>query len=279
MRTLFLLLVSTVVSSFSARLDAGEIFSDEFNNPGSSSTSGWYVRGENIEEGKNVEKGNLRLARKDREKAVPRNSGVWKSFPTVSLNEGESLRLTVVFSGAEVDSAPFFRVVVADSPNVIDGNGDVLSEPAPRFIYALGLPSGDFDRPEDQDNLGFFEATTENQISGTPFVTPNLTSFSAPSQIKPVFPGPRKVLTNGSYGSKAVLVWELHNKGGVILGKGSWTGPEGEKTDFLDVSAEVIQHFEFNKIGFGFMVWDADWADGKHLAESVLIDSVKLEKF
>jgi len=274
----YFLFATAFIFSFSVRLDAVEIFSDEFNNPGSSSTSGWYVRGGNLEEGKNVEEGNLRLARKDSALPVPRNGGVWKSFPSVSLNEGESLRLTVVFSGAEVDSAPFFRVVLADSPNVIDGNGDVLSEPAPRYIYALGLPSGDFDRPEDQDNLGFFEATTENQISATPFVTPNLMSFSAPSQIKPVFPGPRKVLTNGSYGSKAVLVWELHNKGGVILGKGSWTGSEGDKTDFLDVSAEMIQHFEFNKVGIGFMVWDADWADGKHLAESVLIDSVKLEK-
>ena len=229
-------------------------------------------------EEKNVKEGNLRLARKDREQAVPRNSGVWKSFPTATLAEGESLRLTVVFSGAEVESAPFFRVVLADSPNLIDGNGGVLDEPPPRFIYALGLPSGDFDQPEDQNNVGFFESTTENQIPGAPFVTPNLMSFTAPSPTKPVFSGPRKVLTNGPYGSSAVLVWELHNEKGVILSKGSWTGSEGEKTDFLDVHAEVIQHFAFNKVGIGFMVWDADWDGGKHLAESVLIDSVKLEK-
>lgn len=272
----YLFFAAALVFSFSARLDAGEIFSDVFDH---SSTSGWYVRGNNLQEVKNVEKGNLLLARKDREQAIPRNSGVWKSFPKATLANGESLRLTAVFSGAEVESAPFFRIVLADSPNVIDGNGGVLDEPAPRFIYALGLPSGAFDLVEDQDNLGFFEATNESQIPGTPSVMPNLMTFSAPRQTKPVFPGPRKVLTNGSYENKAVLVWELHNKRGVILSKGSWTGSDGEKTDFLDVHAETIQHFEFNKVGIGFMVWDADWADGKHLAESVSIDSVKLEKF
>jgi hypothetical protein len=87
------------------------------------------------------------------------------------------------------------------------------------------------------------------------------------------------VLVSGQYDRKATLVWELRNEGGVILCRGSWSDPEGEKVDFLDVPAEMIQHFEFNKVGIGFYVWDADWGAGKHLAESVSIDSVKLEKF
>jgi hypothetical protein len=100
----------------------------------------------------------------------------------------------------------------------------------------------------------------------------------AETTAQPVFPEKQKALVPGHYMRKATLVWELRNEKGMIVSKGSWTGPDGVKTPMLEVRAGEVVHFEFNKIGIGFVAWDAEWADGRHLAEAVLIDSVKLEK-
>ena len=270
MKSLFFPLVAIVATGLSTRLCAEVVFSDEFNKPGSSSDSDWYVRGENLKDENNVSGGSLLLARKDREQAVPRAGGVWKSFSQVSLKEGQTLRLTAVFSGAEVESAPFFRVVLADSPNPVDSNGSILKESPPFFFYALGLTTGEASQGHPS-NLGFLEVT---RGTGTSSLMENLT----PQDLKPIFQDPQKVLGSGQYDKKAVLVWELSNKGGVIVSKGSWTGPDGVRTDMLEVQAETVQHFDFNKVGIGFAVWDANWANDLHLAESVSIDSVKLEK-
>ncbi len=280
MKPLFFPLVITVATCLSSRLCAEVVFFDEFNKPGSSASSGWYVRGENLESEKNVKEGNLRLGRKDGLLPVSRAGGIWKSFAPVSLKEGQTLRLTVVFSGAEVENAPFFRVALADSPNSINAHGGILQEPAPYYLYELGLPSGAWaPRQEVGENLGFLEGASGGDAPSEARVAPCLLGFQSPPASKPVFPGPQVVLAPGQYDKKAVLVWELRNEGGTLVSTGSWTGPENSKTDMTEVSAAIIQHFDFNKIGIGFTVWDADWDGGKHLAESVSIDSVRLEKF
>ncbi len=271
MKSLFFSLVAIVATCVPPRVCAEVVFFDEFSKPGSSSSCDWYVRGENLKEENNVDNGSLFLGRNDREQPVPRAGSVWKSFPQVSLREGQTMRLTIVISGAEVESAPFFRVALADSPNPVDSNGGVLKEAPPFFFYALGLTTGEASQGHPV-NLGFFEVTRE---TGTSSLMESLASL----ELKPIFQDPQKVLVSGQYGKKAVLVWELSNRGGVIVSKGSWTGPDEVKTDMLEVQAEVVQHFDFNKMGIGFAVWDADWDNGKHLAESVSIDSVKLEKF
>jgi len=271
MKALLFSLVAIVATCGSPRVCAEVIFFDEFSKPGSSSSYDWYVRGENLKEENNVTKGSLFLGRNDREQSVPRAGSVWKSFPQVSLGEGQTVRLTVVISGAEVESAPFFRVSLADSLNPVDSNGGILKEAPPFFFYALGLTMGEASLGHPM-NLGFLEVTRE---TGTSSLMESLTSVD----LKPIFQDPQKVLVSGQYDKKAVLVWELSNKGGIIVSKGSWTGPDEVRTDMLEVQAEGVQHFDFNKIGIGFAVWDADWDGGKHLAESVSIDSIKLEKF
>lgn len=279
MKPLFFPLVAIVASCLSSRLCAEVVFFDEFNKPGSSASNGWYVRGENLESEKNVKEGSLQLGRKDGLLPVSRAGGIWKSFGQVSLKEGQTLRLTVVFSGAEVENAPFFRVALADSPNPIDANGGTLQEPMPSFLYELGLPSGAWaPRQEAGENLGFLEGASEEGIPSNALIAPCLLGFQSPPTAKPVFPGPQVVLAPGRYDNKAVLVWELHNEGGTMVSKGSWTGPEKDRTDMVEVRAGIVQHFDFNKVGIGFAVWDADWDGGKHLAESVSIDSIKLEK-
>jgi len=263
-----------------APLFAEVVFLDDFDTDGASTDFHWYVRGGNLEEEKNVKEGNLLLARKDGQEPVARNSGIWRSFDTVTLGEGEKLRLTIAFSGAEVESAPFFRIVLADSQSRIDSNGGIMAEPAPRFAYVLGLPAGaTVSLPEPGENLGFFEGTSEVAPPADFRIADCLMAFLSPPVAQPVFSDAQKVLESGSYDNKAVLVWELTNENGVIVSKGSWTDSKGNQADMLDVRAEKMQHFDFNKIGIGFCVWDAEWADGSHLAESVEIDSVQLEKF
>lgn len=267
---------------FSSRLPAEVIFSDDFNAAGSSSASAWYVRGENLRDEDNVEGGNLLLARKDGTQTVPKYGGVWKSFDSVSLNQGESLKLTIVFSGAEVEARAFgfFRIVLADSQNRIDANGGLLTEPDPRFFYALGLPSGTRGVVDPQfESVAFFEGAS-GQKANTDFnLAPCLLGFMAATPGKPIFPEGQKCLVPGEYANKATLVWELRNDGGTIVSRGALTDSDGVKTDMLEARAETILHFDFNKVGIGFAVWDADYWDGRHLAESVSIDSVKLEKF
>lgn len=258
------------------------IFSDDFNTAGSSATSAWYVRGENLRDENNVEGGNLLLARKDGTQTIPKYSGVWKSFDTVSLNQGESLKLTIVFSGADVEAKAFgfFRIAFTDSQSQIDANGGLLVEPHPRFFYALGLPTGTRGLVDPQfESVAFFEGSS-GQKANTDFnLAPCLLGFMAATPGKPIFPEGQKFLTPGEYGNKATLVWELRNDGGTIVSRGTWTDSDGVKTDMLEARAEAILHFDFNKVGIGFAVWDADYWDGRHLAESVSIDSVKLEKF
>jgi hypothetical protein len=258
-------------------LPAQVVFSDLFEKPGASAESGWYVRGGNLEETSNVRQGNLTLSRKLADQPVPRASGIWKSFPTVTLGANESLRLTIKFSGAETQSHPFFRIVLADSPEPVESNGPLLNETAERTAYVLALPAGNQAPLPDDNSMGFIEATAD-AYENRPRITGDLVSFSKEPTIQPIFQERMKVLTSEEYSPKAELIWELTNDNGVIVSKGSWKGADGNRIDMLEVRAENVQHFEFNKIGIAFAVWDKDWADNHALVDSVSIDSIQLEK-
>lgn len=254
---------------------AEKIFFDEFDSPDPSESAGWYFRGNNLETEQVVQSGDLVLARKDKDLPVSGGSAVWKSFDSVVIDAGQTLRLTIVFSGAEGEKWPYFLISLADSPNTIDAHGDVLNEPPPRYFYGLGLPFG-FEPGAGQ----FIEAAARSIWDQSSYhAAIDLLNLQAETPLQPIFAEPKRGLAPDRYADKAVLVWELHNEDGVMVSRGHWTGPDGSTVPLLELRAGQVQHFDFNKIGIGFMFWDAEWDYGKAVADSVWIDSVKLEKF
>lgn len=257
---------------------AQTLFNDTFDTAGDANTYGWYYHATNMNTANTVSGGNLVLSNTGTDPA--NNSGIWKSFGSTSLADGETLRLTVHVSGGTFgNNALGLNFTLVDSATAIGTNGGLLSGAVyPRYAYQLITPRG-----TTTGGTGGLSHDGVKQLYMTSGTTPGFTSQqlattqnaanAAPDANNPtlaVTGANQTFFTNGTYTSDAVLVWELSNVGGQMKFGGSFTAPNGgATTTFLTSDANLFDHFTFDKISISSTYWVG--------MNNVAINSVSME--
>ncbi len=257
---------------------AQTLFNDTFDTAGDANTYGWYYHATNMNTANTVSGGNLVLSNTGTDPA--NNSGIWKSFGSTSLADGETLRLTVHVSGGTFgNNALGLNFTLVDSATSINSNGGVLSSTTtPRYAYQLTAPRG-----TSVGGTGGLSYNGVKQLYKTSGTTPSFNSQvlggpenaanAAPDANNPtlaVTGTDQTFFTNGTYTSDAVLVWELSNVSGQMKFGGSFTAPNGgATTTFVTSDASLFDHFTFDKISISSTYWGG--------MNNVAINSVSME--